>query len=339
MVGKFRQIFPTIGKIFRHFSNDWKKIFAPPPIPRPPSPARPVPATPKTFAKPVRFPPPASDIQIEGVEPPSPGNSHPLPAMNPATHHLPEGASLPPIACKRFSLAPSAGRRATVASIGPQGPVIHEPRTFLPSGNHQTLDWEEAARRTCPSGAPSACFLPTALGGASDGEPGSALFPSPRSRPLHLGKERQATATQATSNNLPISMPKTPPGRNRGTIRFPTWRKWDMKHLSTACVPSGPYPRDRHLPSRSDQATHEEKRPNVARKGYGFKLEKRLSERAPRRVFGMFLFQGAWPCLLHGTSTRRVFLFSRSADAQTLPGKPDREGYSLILILRSTITP
>ena len=269
----------------------------------------------------VRFRLPASDIRIEGVEPPSPESSRPLPAMHPAIHHLPEGASRPPTARKRFSLAPAAGRRATVASIGPQGPVTLDSRAFLPSGNRQTLDWEEAARRTCPSGAPSACFLPTALGGASDGEPGSALFPSPRFRPLLPGKERQATATQPTSKNLPISMPKTPPGRNRGTIRFPTWRKWDMKHLSTARVPSGPQPRDRHHPSRSDQAPHEEKRPNVARKGYGFKLEKRLSERAPRRVFGMFLFQGAWPCLLHGTSKRRVFPFSR---ATRMPRNPEK---------------
>ena len=27
MVGKFRPVFPMIGKIFRHFSNDWKKCF------------------------------------------------------------------------------------------------------------------------------------------------------------------------------------------------------------------------------------------------------------------------------------------------------------------------
>jgi hypothetical protein len=109
----------------------------------------------------------------------------------------------------------------------------------------------------------------------------------------------------------PISMPKTPPVWNRGTFRFPTWRKWDMKPLSTVCVPSGPQIcGNRQMKSRSDKALHEEKRPNVARKGYGFKLEKRLSERASRRVFGMFLFQGAWPCLLHGTSTRRVFPFS-----------------------------
>ena len=27
MVGKFRVFFPTIGKNFRMFSNDWKKIF------------------------------------------------------------------------------------------------------------------------------------------------------------------------------------------------------------------------------------------------------------------------------------------------------------------------
>jgi hypothetical protein len=29
MVGKFRPIFPMIGKIFRPFSNDWKKYFQP----------------------------------------------------------------------------------------------------------------------------------------------------------------------------------------------------------------------------------------------------------------------------------------------------------------------
>ena len=64
-----------------------------------------------------------------------------------------------------------------------------------------------------PPGAPSACFLPTALGGASDGEPGSALFLSPRFRPLHPGKERQATATQQTATIIfPLSMPETLPG-------------------------------------------------------------------------------------------------------------------------------
>lgn len=98
-------------------------------------------------------------------------------------------------------------------SIGPQGPVTLESRTFLPSGNRQTLDWEEASRRACPPGAPSACFLPTALGGASDGEPGSALFLSPRCRPLHPGKERQSTATQQTAKIIStLPMPETLPG-------------------------------------------------------------------------------------------------------------------------------
>jgi hypothetical protein len=234
--------------------------------------------------------------------------------MNPAIHHLPEGASRPPTACKRFSLAPSAGRRATVTSIGPQGPVTLDTRAFLPMENGQNFpSAKKHARQLAPLGrAFGLLSSPGAWPCLHWRAPEARFFFPPRSRPLHPGKERQAIVTQATTKNLPIFMPKTPPERDRGTIRFPTWRKWDMKHLSTGCVPSGPHPRGRHLPSRSDKATHEEKRPNVARKGYGFKLEKRLSERASRRVFGMFLFQGAWPCLLHGTSKRRVFPFSHA---------------------------
>ncbi len=293
-------------------------VFNPPPatVPMP----RPSLASSKTFPVNVRFPLTASDIRIEGVVSPCP--SHPslpnpitLPphAMKPASHLLAEGASFPVAACKRFSLAPVSGGRATVASIGPQGPVTLEPRAFLPMENGQNFpSAKKHTRQFAPLGrAFGLLSSPGAWPCLHWRAPEARFFFPPRFRAIYPGKERQVTATQPISKVLPpISMPKTPPGRNRGTFRFPTWRKWDMKHLSTVRVPSGPQTRGRHLPSRSDKALHEEKRPNVARKGYGFKLEKRLSERALRRVFGMFLFQGAWPCLLHGTSTRRVFPFS-----------------------------
>ena len=110
-------------------------------------------------------------------------------------------------------------------------------------------------------------------------------------------------------------------GRNRGTFRFPPGRKWDKKDLPTDCAPYGPQARGRQLRSLSDKASHEEKRPNVAREGYGFALEKSLSECASRRVFGMFLFQGAWPCLLHGTSNGRAFPFPRAPRMHRHPGK------------------
>ncbi len=40
-----------------------------------------------------------------------------------------------------------------------------------------------------------------------------------------------------------------------------------------------------------------------------------LSERVSRRVFGLFLLAGAWPCLLHGTSGDALFLSRRAADS------------------------
>lgn len=55
------------------------------------------------------------------------------------------------------------------------------------------------------------------------------------------------------------------------------------------------------------------------------------SERALWRVFGMFLFQGAWSCLLHGTFPGRVFPFSIARGMHQNPekGEPRKVAYDL----------
>ena len=59
---------------------------------------------------------------------------------------------------------------------------------------------------------------------------------------------------------------------------------------------------DRLAPQRNGQTAPE--RATVS-------SEKRLSERASRRVSGMFLFQGAWPCLLRRYPGDALFLSQR----------------------------
>ena len=269
----------------------------------------------------VRFLPPPSDIRIEAVEPPPPGSSHPLSSMN---RH-------PSIARRRV---PTADRAQALFACSGGGEAcysrVHRAArpddTRIPNVSSVWKPPNFGLGRSLASGVPPGrAFGLLSSHGAwrclrRRARKRAFSFPALPAPPPWEGKtvHRHATNRQ---NHFPPSHAGDASGRNRGTFRFPPWRKWDKKELPTDGAPYGPQARGRQLRSLSDKASHEEKRPNVAREGYGFALEKRLSECASRRVFGMFLFQGAWPCLLHGTSNGRAFPFPRAPRMHRHPGK------------------
>ena len=62
------------------------------------------------------------------------------------------------------------------------------------------------------------------------------------------------------------------------------------------------------LQTWSDKQNHEEKRPNGALAGGGFPTQKRLSERALWRVFGMFLLRALGRALFMDIRRRAFFV-------------------------------
>ena len=68
------------------------------------------------------------------------------------------------------------------------------------------------------------------------------------------------------------------------------------------------------LQTWSDKQNHGEKRPNGALAGDGFPTQKRLSERAPWRVFGMFILRALGRALFMDIRRRAFFVLRRLRD-------------------------